>query len=72
MSDDLGLCNLLLCQVAIKVANDPTNMERQLEIGVATIHERCVSVVCCHPGVVSSDYNVRPRAMVMIISVVSE
>ena len=45
-------------------------MERQLEVGVAAVDERCVPVVCRHPRVVSSDRDVGTGAVEAVFLVI--
>ena len=71
MTNNLALRNLLLCKVAVEVADDPSNVERELEVGVAAVDQRCVAVVCRHPWVVPSDADLRPCAVEVILFGVS-
>ena len=71
MSLDVLLCYFLLRQIAVQVADDPTDVERYLEVRVASIDQRCVSVVCRHPWIVPPNIDVWSSAVKPVFSIES-
>ena len=71
MADDLSLRYLLLCKIAVQVAYDPANMERQLEVGVAAVDQCSVPIVSRHPRVVPSNRDLWSCTVEVVFFVVS-
>ena len=71
MSLYIRLRNFFLGEIAVEVANDSSNVERHLEVGVPAVDHRQVSIVCRHPRIVSPYVDIWSCAVETILAVES-